>query len=164
VDGAKLCSERVGKIPVLTLGLAIFATFGLAGCFDAPKDTHPGLVLTKRKSVFKQINHAFEPLLLAANGRSSFSKDAFLVQAQDLASLSTKPWAYFPADGNYPPTHAREEVWSKALEFKAAQETYLTAVNRLLVVAQTGDMEQIRPAVAAVDDGCKSCHHRFRND
>jgi cytochrome c556 len=144
--------------------LAIIATLTMTGCFDAPKDTHPDLVLTKRKSVFKQMNNAFEPLVKAANGRSNFSKDAFLAQTQDLGTLSAKPWVFFPADGNYPPTHAKPEVWSKPQEFKAAQDTYLAAVRQLQAIALTGDMDQIRPAVAAVDDGCKACHQKFRNE
>ncbi len=147
-----------------TASLVITVALALTGCFDAPKDTHPDLVLTKRKSVFKQMNNAFEPLVKAANGRSNFSKDAFLAQTQDLVTLSAKPWVFFPPDGNYPPTHAKPEVWSQPQEFKAAQDTYLTAVRQLQTIAQTGDMDQIRPAVAAVDDGCKACHHKFRSE
>ena len=41
-----------------------------------------------------------------------------LASALALQELASQPWAYFTADGNYPPTRAKPEVWSQAGEFK----------------------------------------------
>jgi cytochrome c556 len=99
---------------------------------------------------------------LVAGGRKEYKPEEFLVMAQDLHTLSSKPWVYFPADGNYPPTHARPAVWSQPAAFKAAQDKYQASVQALLVAAQAGKLEPVQQAMEAVTASCKSCHKEFR--
>jgi len=142
--------------------MVVFASAALTACFEPTKDTHPNQVLTKRNALFKQFNRALAPMTLVANERSNYVKDEFLVYAQDLEKLSTKPWAYFPADGNYPPTHARPVVWSRPAEFKDAQEKFQASVTQLVTAAHTGDLKQVQVAVYGVTTSCKACHRNFR--
>ncbi len=135
---------------------------GLTACFDSIKDTHPDQVLTKRRAIFKQYTRAMEPIGLMASGRKEFKQDEFLALVQDLEKLSTKPWVYFPADGNYPPTHAKPAVWEQPAAFKQAQEKYQLSVHELLVAAQGGKLEQVQSAVDGVTNSCKACHKDFR--
>lgn len=155
-------TPRVGRL--LSIGGLVGSLFclGLAGCFDPIKDTHPDQVLTKRRALFKQYTRAMEPIGLMASGRKEFKQDEFLVMVQDLEKLSTKPWVYFTADGNYPPTHAKPEVWSQPDAFKAAQDKFQASVHALLIAAQAGKPEQLQPAVDAVTNSCKACHKDFR--
>jgi cytochrome c556 len=69
---------------------------------------------------------------------------------------------YFPADGNYPPTHAKPSVWSQPEAFKGAQEKYQASVHALLLAAQTGKLEPVQQAMDAVTNSCKACHKDFR--
>ena len=110
----------------------------LTACFDAIKDTHPEQVFTKRQALFKQFTRTMEPIGLMAVGRREYKPDEFSAMAQELEKLSTKPWAYFPADGNYPPTRAKPTVWSQPEAFKAAQVKYQASVQALLLAAQAG--------------------------
>jgi cytochrome c556 len=103
-----------------------------------------------------------EPIGLMASGRKEFKQDEFLALVQDLEKLSTKPWVYFPADGNYPPTHAKPAVWEQPAAFKQAQEKYQLSVHELLVAAQGGKLEQVQSAVDGVTNSCKACHKDFR--
>jgi cytochrome c556 len=135
---------------------------GLVACFEPIKDTHPDQVLTKRRALFKQLNRAMEPIGLMASGRKEFKPDAMLAMAQDLEVLSTKPWAFFPADGNYPPTHAKPAVWSQPEAFKQAQENYQARVHALVLAAQGGKLGSVQQAVEAVTASCKACHKDFR--
>jgi cytochrome c556 len=137
-------------------------SLGLTACFEPIKDTHPDQVLTKRRALFKQYTRAMEPIGLMASGRKEFKQDEFLALVQDLEKLSTKPWAYFPADGNYPPTHAKPAVWSQSDAFKQAQEKYQASVHQLLLAAQAGKLEPVQLAVDAVTNSCKACHKDFR--
>jgi cytochrome c556 len=105
-----------------TLAVCGVVSLGLVACMGEPKDTHPDQVLTKRRALFKQFTRTLEPIGLVAGARREYKADEFLAMAQDLEKLSGKPWVYFTADGNYPPTRSRPEVWSKAESFKQAQQ------------------------------------------
>ena len=142
-------------------GLAI-SVLALTACFGQIEDKHPDKVVTKRVALFKQFTRALEPIGLVVSGRREYKKDEFVEMVQELQTLSTKPWPYFTADGNYPPTHARSAVWDEPAAFKAAQEKYQASVNGLLLVAPGGDMPAIKAAAEAVGDSCKACHKQFR--
>jgi cytochrome c556 len=146
----------------LQLAAGVLLCLGLVACLEPAKDTHPDQVLTKRRALFKQFTRALEPIGLVASGRKEFKQDEFLSMAQDLEKLSTKPWVYFPIDGNYPPTHARPAVWSNLEGFKLAQVRYQEAVHQLVAAAQTGKLEEVQTAVDHVTTSCKACHKDFR--
>ena len=135
---------------------------GLTACFEPIKDTHPDQVLTKRRALFKQFTRTLEPMGLVASGRKEYKPDEFLSMAQDLDKLSSKPWVYFPADGNYPPTHARPAVWRQPEAFKAAQAKYQDSMHALLLAAQAGKLEPVQRAMEGVINSCKACHKDFR--
>jgi hypothetical protein len=154
--------KRARLASLLVLGLVLVC--GMLGCVREVKDTHPDQLLTKRKALFKQMNRALEPIGLVANERELYKKAEFAAFVEELQELSTKPWAYFPVDGNYPPTRAKPAVWSQAVEFEAAQHQYQGVVTQLAQAAQAGDLEKIKPAVVEVTNSCKSCHKKFRFD
>lgn len=141
----------------------VLAVGGLAGCSDEPKDTHPDQLVTKRREVFKQFGKVLEPMGLVARDRQTYNAREFNVRAEELNKLASQPWVYFTPDSNYPPTRAKPEVWSKAADFKAAQEQYQGTTQQLLKAAQAGDLDAIRQAVDGVQKSCKSCHDSFRN-
>ncbi len=147
-----------------TLALCLLIAGVLTACVRHVPDTHPDQVLTKRKALFKQMNRALEPIGLVANEREPYKKEEFAGYVDELQKLSNKPWAYFPQDGNYPPTRAKPAVWSEPADFEAAQKQYQGVVAELAKVAQAGDLEKIKPAVVDVTNSCKSCHKKFRFD
>ena len=156
------CSNHVTR-RLAVCGLAsLLLCLGLTACFESIKDTHPDQVLTKRRALFKQYTRAMEPIGLMASGRKEFKQDELLALVQDLEKLSTKPWVYFTADGNYAPTHAKPAVWSQPDAFKQAQEKYQASVHELLLAAQGGKLEPVQRAVDAVTNSCKACHKDFR--
>lgn len=140
----------------------VLLCLGLGACLEPAKDTHPDQVFTKRRALFKQFTRAMEPMGLVASGRKDFKQDEFLVMAQDLEKLSSKPWVYFPVDGNYPPTHARPAVWSQPDAFKQAQDHYIGTVHKLVQATQGGKLEDVQRAVNDVTNSCKACHKDFR--
>ena len=144
------------------LPLILLLCLGLAGCFEPIKDTHPDQVLTKRRALFKQYTRALEPIGLVAAGRQEYKPDEFLALVLDLDKLSTKPWVYFPVDGNYPPTHAKPAVWSQPEAFKLAQDKYQASTHALVLAAQAGKLEAVQRAVEGVTNSCKACHTDFR--
>ena len=153
----------MSKFIPIALSLIVSTAF-LGACSEGPKDTHPQQLLTKRIAIFKKMTKTLEPLGLVVRGRQDYVKSEFVDGAQALKDLSTQPWVYFTADGNYPPTRAKPEVWSKPDEFKQAQNKFLASVDKLVAVSDSADMAAIGTAVDAVQKSCKSCHEQFRNE
>ena len=149
------------KIALITL---VTATALLAACSDRVKDTHPQQLVSKRQAIFKKFTKTLEPMGLVARDRQDYVRADFLASALALQELASQPWAYFTADGNYPPTRAKPEVWSQAGEFKQAQDSFLANVNKLVDVSGSADLPAIRASVQAVEKSCKSCHDQFRSD
>ena len=53
-------------------------------------------------------------------------------------------------------------IWQKPAEFKAQQDKFFAAVDKLNTVAQTGKLDDIKVAVGDVGANCKACHESFR--
>jgi cytochrome c556 len=158
-------SEKPRRLhPYSRFIFALAATAALTACNDTAKDTHPDQPVTKRNVIFKQFTRTLEPMGLVARDRQDYNKREFLANALELEKLSTQPWAYFTPDSNYPPTHAKAEVWAKSAEFKEAQDKYKALVSQLVKTAQGADLALIRSVVNDVQKSCKSCHNQFRND
>lgn len=149
------------KIALITL---VAATALLGACSDRVKDTHPQQLVSKRQAIFKKFTKTLEPLGLVARDRQDYVKADFMASALALQALSSQPWVFFTADGNYPPTRAKPEVWSQAGEFKKAQDEYLASVDKLVQLAGSADLSSLRASVEAVQKSCKSCHDQFRSD
>jgi cytochrome c556 len=146
----------------LRLTLLSGAALGLAACSDAPKDTHPDQLVTKRQALFKQFTRTLEPMGVVARDRQPYRPDELLVQALELQRLASQPWPLFRPDGNYPPTRALAKVWDEPAAFEQAQRLYISRVDALVEAAKRRDLAIIRPAVNEVELTCKACHDRFR--
>ena len=140
------------------------ATLLLAACSDSVKDTHPQQLVSKRQAIFKKMTQTLEPMGQVARERKDYDKGEFLASALELQKLSGQPWALFTADGNYPPTRARPEVWQKAAEFRQAQDSFQLTLAQLVKVAASADLPAIRNAVNEVEKSCKNCHGEFRRE
>lgn len=151
-------------MPKTALITLVAATALLSACSDRAKDSHPQQLVSKRQAIFKKFTKTLEPMGLVARGRQDYARADFMASALALQELASQPWTYFTADGNYPPTRARPEVWSQPGEFKQAQDNYLAAIDTLVQVAGSADLPGIRASVEAVQKSCKSCHDQFRRD
>ncbi len=154
------------KQPVfLTLTLALTAsTLLLGACSSGSGDPHPDKLMTKRIAIFKKFTKTLEPMGLVARDRQDYVKAEFVEHAQALQALSTQPWVYFSADGNYAPSRAMPEIWQQPEVFQKSKDRYLAAVDALVAVAGSADMPAINAAVDAVQKSCKSCHDQFRSE
>lgn len=150
-------------LPPLAL-LATTLSLLLSACAGDAPDTHPDQPVTKRRAIFKEFTRTLEPMGMVARGRKDYNPREFNISALALQQLADQPWPLFTADSNYPPTHARPDVWQKAAAFKTAQQDYQTQVKELVLAAQGSDLERIKAAVNEVQNACKTCHQQFRND
>ncbi len=143
--------------------LVALVALALGGCNGEAPDTHPDQPVTKRRAVFKDMVRTLEPMGMVARERKAYLAPEFLANAQALQKLAVQPWPLFTADSNYPPTHARPEVWTQAADFQLAQHTFTGRVDALVQAAQGQDLARIRAAVNDVQQSCKACHDNFRS-
>ena len=53
-------------------------------------------------------------------------------------------------------------IWTDTATFKAEEEKFVAAVEKLNAAAQTGKLEEIKAAYGETGATCKSCHDTFR--
>ena len=105
-------------------------------------------------------NH-FGRLQPVIKGAAPSDKDAVKANVSVIATLAPLPWSAF-TDGSEKGSNAKPEVWSDAAGFKAAQQKFQESVAGLTVAADSGDLEKVKVASAAVADSCKGCHEKFQ--
>jgi len=141
--------------------IIMLTMLSLIACGEAT-DTHPGQPVAHRRVAFKKILLAFEPISIQLREKK-YDSNRLIEQTKLLASLKNDPWPYFGADTNYPPTHAKAKLWSNPDQFKVAQQTFIQAVDRFVLVANDRDEAHARAAYEAVKDSCRNCHKAFRD-
>ena len=166
------CAEQVSEhlrefiVTVLVMHpqrdlIVVLIALSLMACGEAT-DTHAGQPVAHRRAAFKKILLAFEPIGVQLREKQ-YNSNRLIDQAKLLASLKNDPWSYFDADTNYPPTHAKAKIWSDPDQFRAAQQTFVQAVDRFALVVEDHDETHAKAAYEAVQDSCRNCHKAFKD-
>lgn len=156
-QGGNLLSVPYPRILLLaTLALT------LVGC-GGPAD--PDSPEGKRQAVFKQFLHHSEPMGGMLGERLPFDGESFAAHAEGLVELVEAPWQYFPEPGDSKQRNAAlPQIWSDPAEWQRAIDQYRNAVTDLVAITRQGveTPEQVAESMAAVQQGCRSCHEGFR--
>lgn len=132
------------------------ATSSTAVSNTAPAGT--GDLQKEREKTMKEWGNANKTMGGMIKDPTTFKADEFKAAA---AKLDQDPWAKFTADSKH--GRSKDEVWSKADEYKAEIEKYKTAVAALNAAAQTAtSVDAVKEQFGAVGATCKSCHEGFR--
>lgn len=143
-------------LPLVLLPLVL-----LSACGGEPEDTRPGQPVAHRRAAFKELLREFEPMGTMIR-EDAYDAQRFAAQAAKVKALSDRPWQYFEPGTQYPPSHAKDEVWSKPAEFDAQRRAFLTATEKLVEVAGTTDSRIAARAFQAAEKTCKDCHDGFK--
>ncbi|WP_093310902.1 c-type cytochrome [Allopseudospirillum japonicum] len=145
-------------ISSLMLGAALSTSAGVV-LADAAQDA-----IEYRRAVFQLVKWNFAPMGDMVKGKTEFDAERFEVLAQRLAALSEMPLEGFSVEGSDKgDTKARAEIWSQWDDFAAGMQQFEKNAQELASVASSGDLEQIKPAFAAVGKTCKGCHDNFKD-
>ena len=120
-----------------------------------------GNISDSRTTAFKSFMPTFSDMRKMANGDMAFEPEAFKAKAAQFAKEAREPFEYFQNDPNGN-GDALPVIWQKPAEFKAQQDKFFAAVDKLNTVAQTGKLDDIKVAVGDVGANCKACHESFR--
>ncbi len=112
----------------------------------------------------KEMGTAFKN---AMDGLRGSAPQMILIQqsARTIKNSSQAMFTWFPA-GSGPArglkTAAKPEIWSKPVEFRAAQDGLARAADAFQTAAMSGNADAIRAAARGLGGACKNCHDQFR--
>jgi len=87
----------------------------------------------------------------------------FLVKhAQGLANGASELDRLFPAGSNVEGSDALPVIWEEPEEFATAIANLVSATDKLVQAAESGDREKIGEAFRDVGGSCRGCHDKFR--
>jgi len=96
-------------------------------------------------------------------GDKPYNRDDFLKSATFVDQLGRMPWeGFIPGSETGAPTKAKPEIWLDEAKFRDNQNKLATETSKLVQVAGTAKMDDIKPQFGAVGAACKSCHDSFR--
>lgn len=144
--------------------LKLVAGILLAGmAVSAQAQMKPEDSIQYRQGIFAAQRWNLLQMLAMVQGRAPYDQAAFLMRAQRLDQLSKMAWEGFGPNTNAgAPTKARPEIWSNPAGFKQAADAFQAETPKLVAAAQSGNMDQIKPAFSAVVKSCDNCHDNFR--
>jgi cytochrome c556 len=133
----------------------------LAACGAEPEDTGPGQPVAHRRAAFKELIKSFEPMGVMVRD-DKYDAQRFAALAASVNTLRDAPWQYFGPGTQYPPSHAKDEVWSRPQEFEADRKAFFDATDKLAAVAGTKDAKVAAAAFHAAEKTCRNCHDTFK--
>jgi cytochrome c556 len=133
----------------------------LAACGGEPEDTRPGQPVAHRRAAFKELLKSFEPMGVMIRD-NKYDPQRFAALAASVKTLREAPWQYFGPDTQYPPSHSKDEVWSRPETFEADRKAFFDATDKLAAVAGTKDEKVAAAAFQAAEKTCRNCHDTFK--
>ena len=153
-------------VTALTLGLAagpLLASHAARATATAAA-INPAEVVRTRVAGLKEMGTAFKN---AMDGLRSSEPQMILIQqsARTIKNDAQAMRGWFPAGSGPQPglkTAAKPEIWTKPVEFRAAQDGLARAADTFQSAAMSGNVDAIRAAARGLGGACKNCHDQFR--
>jgi cytochrome c556 len=118
-----------------------------------------------RQAVYKIVAGNFQPLAQVAQGKAEFNAETAAKNAQRLAQIATFIGDAYPDISKEGKTRALPAVWTNRAGFDALVKDLVTHTKNLSDVVENSSSagDELKAAVAAVGNDCKSCHDKFRS-
>jgi cytochrome c556 len=141
------------------IAIAAITTSVIAGTALA-QFARPDAAIKYRKAAFTVMSTHFARIGAVAKGEVPFNKDEVAKNAAIVNAMASLPWQGFGpgTEGG----DALPAVWSEESKFKSNQEKLISAAASLNSAANSGDLEAVKKATAAVGGTCKGCHDDFK--
>jgi cytochrome c556 len=146
----------------LCAGLAIAATAHTESPAGGPKPEH---YVKYRQSVFNLIRWNFGSMAAVVKGQAAYDSARFATQATRVAALAPMiTEGFHPSTKGAKKTEAKDDIFANPAEFNRLAKDLETASANLARVAQSGNLDQIKPAFVATGKACGACHDKFKVD
>ncbi len=135
------------------------AAMPAAAQFRKPEDA-----IKHRQSVMALQGYYAGQIFAMANDRMPFDPKLAAENAEILSTLTRLAWVGFVEGTDKGETKAKPEIWKEKARFDETARKLQDDVAKLNVAAKTGNLDQIKTAVGAMGQTCKSCHDNFRKE
>ena len=116
--------------------------------------------IKQRKAVMKAVGGTMGGLKAVVQGKAPMSQAAALGNA--MSQFASITGQLFPEGSDFGDTRAKEEIWAKPAEFKAAVMAFEKAAANIAKVAASGDAGAMKGAFGGLGKSCGGCHKPFR--
>jgi len=117
-----------------------------------------------RQAVLKIVGWNITPMGAMARDLIPWDDELFARNAQRIAWMTTMIPDAFRADtrAHQLETEALPVIWENFSRFEELAGNARRSAERLVEVANSGDKDAARQAIAALTDDCRACHNDFR--
>lgn len=122
--------------------------------------------VTTRQANFKKMGGAMK-VLKDQISSGSISKAQAVAAAKTLAATGRAQAGLFPNGSGASSgvkTDALPAVWSDRAGFDAKMKAYIAQADKMVVAANTGNVDAVTAQFKAVGGTCAACHKQFRAD
>mgnify|MGYP001434738688 CR=1 FL=1 len=79
---------------------------------------------------------------------------------EQLASLSLQTPTVFEVNATDPKSEAKQNIWDEFDEFTKLSDDLAESTSELAMLVE--DIDDLRPTLMKVSEGCKACHSKYR--
>jgi len=138
------------------------ALIGLVISTTAAAQAKPEVVVKQRQAAMVLQGKYFGPMAAMAQDKAPFKADVVAYNASLLDALSRMPWDGFDASTKDVKSATLPAAYTDTAKFKAAQDQFLNAVDKLVAASKGSDMAATKAAIGGVGKTCGGCHENFR--
>ena len=140
---------------------ALVAAFSVA---VVAQEMKPDRAIKYRQGILQAMGWNMGILGGMAKGEIPFNKDQAVRAATFVNDLAQMPWdGFVTVSDTGAPTKAKPEIWKDHARFDKLSEALQGETVKLVAAAKTGDLNNLKSAVAATGKACSNCHDDFRN-
>lgn len=126
--------------------------------FAKPEDA-----IKYRKSALFVMQQNFSRVAAMAAGKAPFDPKVAAESAAVAEFMSKLPWAGFGEGTDKGETKAKPEIWTEKAKFKEYADKMQAEMTKFAAAAKTGNLDNLKAAVGATGEACKTCHDAYRN-
>ncbi len=153
----------IGPIRVAAAASLLLATASVPLQAANPPAQSAANAVRARIAAYRELGAAFKNAMDSLRGEPQLIM--IRQSAREIKSASQGQYNWFPAGtGPRPPlkTLAKPEIWTRAAEFRAAQDNFARQADAFQAAAASGNAAAIRSAARSLGGACKNCHDTFR--
>jgi len=138
------------------------AVIGLVISATAAAQVKPEVLVKQRQAAMTLQGKYFGPMAAMAQDKAPFKADAVAYNASLLDALARMPWDGFDASTKDVKSATLPAAFTDTAKFKAAQDQFQSAVDKLVAASKGSDMAATKAAIGGVGKTCGGCHDNFR--
>ena len=138
------------------------AVIGLVISATAAAQVKPEVLVKQRQAAMTLQGKYFGPMAAMAQDKAPFKADVVAYNASLLDALSRMPWDGFDASTKDVKSATLPAAYTDTAKFKAAQDQFHSAVDKLVAASKGSDMAATKAAIGGVGKTCGGCHENFR--